>query len=442
MLLSLCMIVKNEENCLARCLTSVQELVDEIIIVDTGSTDRTLEIAASFSARLFSCPWTHDFSQARNFALEQARGDWILVLDADEVLIHQGREQLQRFLTAPGSLYEGFYLPVINLHEPDNWLYRSQDLVVRLFRNRPHYRFSGVIHEQVLPSIAAHAGKEAIGQAPLTIYHYGYLPAVIQQKQKCQRNQQVIQLALTQNKQDPFLLYSLGCEYLTAANPRTALHYFEQALAVIPTGAGYLPDLALRAGYCHFLLGNWADAEKYAPLAPQLYLLLALQELEQNNYAAAETLLTLAARGCPEARTQIQQARGDMALARQQPAMAARYYLAALQSQPTYLYPLTRLLELAQTHPRLWQDEWFCLYTPDSCLRLLQFLNWQHDTRLVLYYIMSLAYQKAFLPLKQLEQQALPCYQAVIYLALGAVFSPDPCWSLLSGLFWKEEGWL
>src|SRR4051812_11925913 len=84
--LSLCMIVKNESQWLRQALTSVKDLVDEIIIVDTGSEDSTVEIAKSFGAKIFSIPWENDFSKARNYSLEQATSDWILVLDADEVI--------------------------------------------------------------------------------------------------------------------------------------------------------------------------------------------------------------------------------------------------------------------------------------------------------------------------------------------------------------------
>jgi len=85
-MLSLSMIVKNEEPFLAHCLDSVRGLVDEMVILDTGSTDGTLEIARAAGARVFQSPWRDDFSAARNASLEKATGDWILILDADEEL--------------------------------------------------------------------------------------------------------------------------------------------------------------------------------------------------------------------------------------------------------------------------------------------------------------------------------------------------------------------
>ena len=96
--LSLCMIVKNEEKHLVRCLRSVRDVVDEMIIVDTGSTDKTIDIAKVFGAKVFDFPWTGDFSAARNHSLAQATGDWILVLDADEVISARDFDELKALI--------------------------------------------------------------------------------------------------------------------------------------------------------------------------------------------------------------------------------------------------------------------------------------------------------------------------------------------------------
>lgn len=105
-LISLCMIVKNEADNLARCLTSVRGAADELIIVDTGSTDDTIAIARSFGAAVISFPWTGDFAAARNAGLEKARGTWILVLDADEELDAESKGEL--LLCAEHVEYEAF----------------------------------------------------------------------------------------------------------------------------------------------------------------------------------------------------------------------------------------------------------------------------------------------------------------------------------------------
>ena len=106
--LSLCMITKNEENNLSRCLDCIKEFVDEIIIVDTGSTDKTVEIAKSYGAHIYHYDWNNDFSKARNVSLQKATKDWILVLDADEVLPYEEGLKLKNIINT--SVNEGFFL--------------------------------------------------------------------------------------------------------------------------------------------------------------------------------------------------------------------------------------------------------------------------------------------------------------------------------------------
>lgn len=178
--LSLCMIVKNEEDVLSRCLKSVKSIVSEIIIVDTGSTDRTPDIAKEFGATTLQYEWADDFCAARNFSLDQATGDWVLVLDADEVLIYDSSKQITRLLT--DNQVEGYYIRVVNLLGEPPDLETSDDMVVRLFRNRREYRFEGPIHEQVKASICQAVGDHALKRMPLTIYHDGYLAENIKKK--------------------------------------------------------------------------------------------------------------------------------------------------------------------------------------------------------------------------------------------------------------------
>ena len=98
-MLSVCMIVKNEEALLNDCLASVKSVADEVIVVDTGSDDKTVEIAESHGARIFTIEWTDDFSAARNFSLEQAKGNWILVVDADEHLAEEDLEKVRNWIS-------------------------------------------------------------------------------------------------------------------------------------------------------------------------------------------------------------------------------------------------------------------------------------------------------------------------------------------------------
>jgi glycosyltransferase involved in cell wall biosynthesis len=154
--LSLCMIVKNEERNLPRCLEPVRGLAGELIVVDTGSTDATHRIAAGFGAEVIPFDFTLvDFAAARNCALARARGRWILMLDADETLDRASLPLIER-LTAPDD-NAGYFLERHN-HASDSENC-PKDYVVRLFPNRPDYRYRGRVHETIDASILAGGGQ-------------------------------------------------------------------------------------------------------------------------------------------------------------------------------------------------------------------------------------------------------------------------------------------
>ncbi len=208
--LSLCMIVKNEAQWLARCLESVKGVADEMVIVDTGSEDATPAIAHSHGAIVLQHRWEDDFSAARNVALEKASGDWILHLDADEELETKSRAQLRGLIAATDA--EGVQLRVRNL-QPEGELQRYDDIfITRLFRNRPAYRYEQSIHEQIRPSIVRQGGR--VDEADLTILHYGYAQRTAQgQGSRASRNLQLLRAALAASPDDPYLQYQLGVTY-------------------------------------------------------------------------------------------------------------------------------------------------------------------------------------------------------------------------------------
>jgi len=154
--LSFCMIAKNEERDLSKCLDSVRQLAGELIVVDTGSTDRTADIAAECGAEVVPFDFTvADFAAARNFAIARARGQWILMLDADETLDPAGVPAVEK-LTAEDR-NTGYFLQRYNHStEGEN---PFTDNVVRLFPNRPHVRYRGRVHETLDASILAAGGK-------------------------------------------------------------------------------------------------------------------------------------------------------------------------------------------------------------------------------------------------------------------------------------------
>ncbi len=213
-LLSLCMIVKNEEAHLARCLGSVAGQVDEMVVVDTGSTDRTIEIARQFGARIFQIPWRDDFAAAKNEALARARGEWILLLDADEEFLGAPAEktspEFRPFLQTTTA--DALQLRVRNRMPPGELEQYQEFDLTRLWRNRPDFRYSGAIHEQIRPAIQRAGGM--IAQSPFVILHHGYAcPTVQGNRQRAERNLRLLQAALEKDPENPYLLYHLGATY-------------------------------------------------------------------------------------------------------------------------------------------------------------------------------------------------------------------------------------
>ena len=149
---TLCMIVRNEERNLGDCLRGVAALFDEIVIVDTGSTDRTRSIAESFGAKVFEFPWKDDFAAARNASVERAAGDWVFWLDADDRIDGDNVRKLSALFDALDHAAKSYVMntrclptaaadPVMLVNHP------------RLFRRHPSARWSGRIHEQILPAL-------------------------------------------------------------------------------------------------------------------------------------------------------------------------------------------------------------------------------------------------------------------------------------------------
>jgi tetratricopeptide (TPR) repeat protein len=233
--LSLCMIVRNEEHNLERCLRSVQGVVDEIIIVDTGSTDRTPEIAARYGAKVFHHVWQDDFALARNASLKQAAGDWILALDADEELAPDTQARLRSVLSATTA--DGLLVCQRNFFSAKALASYGDVNYVRLFRNRPGVGYELALHEQITPSILRQNGR--LETSDLVIWHYGYTQPVVQgQEGRFQRNIRVLEQELARSPQSAFLCASLGLVYHQVKQAALAEAYLRRALEL---GAEALP---------------------------------------------------------------------------------------------------------------------------------------------------------------------------------------------------------
>lgn len=233
------MIVKNEEAYLEKCLSSVRDVVDEIIVVDTGSTDGTVDIARRYGAKVIPFEWTQDFSAARNFSLEQATGDWILYLDADEELVGVDKEAFLQLLKDPKV--EGYYFRIISPTAGETGDQGLRHLSLRLFRNRPGYRFQGALHEQIVPSILATNPSAQLWDSGLCIYHHGYKQEVVGSRNKVSRNLEILQKQVEKDPQDNYLRYNLGVALYEAGDLAGALREWENVEQKIDIKAGYAP---------------------------------------------------------------------------------------------------------------------------------------------------------------------------------------------------------
>ncbi|MDI6871273.1 MAG: glycosyltransferase [Bacillota bacterium] len=347
---SLCVIARDEEDVLASCLASARHLVQEIIVVDTGSTDRTKEVAAQAGAKVLDFPWTGDFAAARNRSLDEAQGEWILVLDADELLRPVTREDFARLLVVPGI--EGWFLTVKSFLGKGEE--EAEDEVVRLFRNRPEYRFSGAIHEQVAGAIVQVNGGGGLARAPeLVIEHFGYLDRRRQAKKKHERNVSLLTHALEKQPDDPFLHYGLGAEFFQGNEVKQGIDHLERALAGLRGNESYCREVFvllilayLRDGQLRQASRTAAKAARQFPCDPDLQLLQGLLAYERRQAVAAVRNLRQAASGGARllARHHLHTLLGDACVLVGRFEEAEREYLEALRLAPHLLYPLTQLI--------------------------------------------------------------------------------------------------
>lgn len=241
--ISLCMIAKNEEQNIERCLRSVKGVVDEIIVVDTGSSDRTCQIAQGFGAKVQSFIWNDNFSDARNVSLDLATGDWILFLDADEELAKASRAILRQAVLQPGV--EGYFIKIVNVAGDDRCPETNADTVFRLFRNRSDYRFRGAVHEQICNVIIEKNGQV---QFPLiedlVINHYGYLNSQIEGKDKKRRNRALLEKELINNPEDCLLRFHYAVELFRMGENLSAAQEFDRISSIVnPKEVIYGPRL-------------------------------------------------------------------------------------------------------------------------------------------------------------------------------------------------------
>lgn len=243
--ISVCMIARNEESNIEKCLSPLQDLGAELLIVDTGSTDSTLTLASRHTDRIYHFEWNNDFSSARNYSISKATHDWILAVDFDEYL-----EQVN----IPGLLSFTKEHPAgigtIIRRNPCSLLSGPKSIMterVGRFFNKKYHHYEGTIHEQVCPMD---------GSSPLyypldmSFYHHGYEDEGTLM-QKAQRNLALLLDAVSVHPEDPYLLYQTGKCYQVLKDYPKACHYLDLGLSFdLDPALTYVQDMVTAYGYC------------------------------------------------------------------------------------------------------------------------------------------------------------------------------------------------
>lgn len=238
--LSVCIITKNEESNIARCLKSLLPYGPELIVADTGSEDHTIEIARKYQAKVYRFAWCDDFAAAKNFAVSKASYPYVLVLDADEFVEELDPGRLRALLSSHPN--EVGRIRRRNVFTRNGLERENTEWINRIFA-KDSFCYEGRIHEQV---VSRAGGAYDTYQAPVVILHTGYDLTDEERKKKTERN---IAL-LKQEPEDPYILYQLGKSYYMAEDYAVACEYFSKGLSYdLDPGLEYVIDMVETYGY-------------------------------------------------------------------------------------------------------------------------------------------------------------------------------------------------
>jgi tetratricopeptide (TPR) repeat protein len=293
-LLSLCMIVKDEEENIERSLMSVKPLVDEMIVIDTGSTDRTKDIARSLGAKVYDFQWTESFSDARNFSISKAAGKWILVLDADEVISPRDHERLRGLVTPPypkrGINKDSSSIPLLDKGGQGGviafsfvtrtyvqqlntvgWVgnygqYKDEEAgtgwfpgeKVRMFPNDSRFRFEFPLHERIEPSLIK-AGIE-IRKCDIPVHHYGNFVNKSKTDFRAAQNYELGKRKIAERGEQNFMAYyELAIQGAELGKHEETVAYLKKAIALKPDFSKAYQSM----GNAHYNLRKYGEALAY-----------------------------------------------------------------------------------------------------------------------------------------------------------------------------------
>lgn len=279
--LSFCIIVKNEEKNLPRCLASVKNVVDEMVVLDTGSTDRTPQIAQEFGAKVYYFEWCNDFAAARNESLKYVTGDWVLVLDADEFLSPKIAPHIQEAIQSDRYI-------LINLIRAEIGAKQSPySLVSRLFRNHPDIKFSRPYHALVDDSISEILTQEShwqIASLPeVAILHEGYQKEEITSKNKVQKAQAAMESYLSNHPNDAYVCSKLGALYLKIGEKQKGMELLFRGLQDPQVDRTILYELHYHLGIAYRQKQDREMAKSHYQIATELNIVPKLKLGAYNN---------------------------------------------------------------------------------------------------------------------------------------------------------------
>ncbi|MEX2121004.1 MAG: glycosyltransferase [Pirellulales bacterium] len=276
-LVSLCMIVRNNEPTIGPCLESIRPWVDEMIVVDTGSLDQTPAICQRLGARVFHFPWCDDFSAARNESLRHAQGKWIFWMDSDDVIDSEnGRKLRALILEADGSekpLPETLLAFTVAVHCPaagaDGFAGATVVDHVKLLRNRPDLRFVNRIHEQIVPAVRRAGGD--IQFTDIYVIHAGADRTPEGERRKIERDLRLLKLELADKPADSFALFNLGMTYADARRYEEAISTLQACLAAADPDESHVRKVYALLVSSHYQLGRFDAAWEICQAGRRLF---------------------------------------------------------------------------------------------------------------------------------------------------------------------------
>jgi GT2 family glycosyltransferase/tetratricopeptide (TPR) repeat protein len=292
---SLCVIARNEEKNLPECLGPLRGIVDEIVVLDTGSTDNTKQVAESFGARVFEMPWSDSFAAARNASMEHARGEFIFWMDADDRVTDETVAKLKElFAELDSSENYAYSMKCVCVASYPGGTVTVVDHI-RLFRNDPQHRWQYRVHEQILPAVRRNHGD--VKWPGITILHTGYTDPALRRR-KLDRDLRLLHLDEKDHPDDPFILFNLGSVYHELKQPKDALPALNRSLERCHEKDSIVRKLYALIAQCHRELHQSAEAlqtcakgRSIYPDDPELLFLESMILRERGDTRTAEERL-------------------------------------------------------------------------------------------------------------------------------------------------------